>query len=199
MGLFLFSWKFSWTPRTYCPSSSHTLAHLLCPHHSSSVALTSPHDRFSCPVSVCTKVGQLESPLKLTWTNCFTLHCDRVKLSMLSYHFLSATEATGFFWNWTGTHLLLSKNWCHKNRAGLANGLGIFFLCFPKSDFSWASSSPWVSVLILFLSLKTVRLHFQNWHVAVGCYPYLLSGYTGGSLPPGFPVIRASGHWPVPM
>lgn len=165
MCVFLFSWKFSWTLRTYYPCSCCIIAHLLGPHHYSSETSTSPCDCSSYPVSVYTKVGQLKSPLKLTWRNCFALHSDRVKISVLSYYFLSATAAK-VFWNWTGTHLLLSKNWCHKNGIGLTNGLAIF-VCFLKSDFSWTSSNSWVSAFILFLSLKTGRLHFQNWHVMV--------------------------------
>jgi len=162
MCLFLFPWKFSCTLRTYYACSSCIIAHLPGPHHHSSEALTSPCDCSSYPVPVCTKAGQLKSPLKLAWTNCFTLHCDRVKTSVLSCYLLSATEAKAC-WNWTGTQPLRSKNWCHENRLGLTSGLGI--VCFPNSGFSWASSSSWVSAFILFISLTTARSHFQHWCV----------------------------------
>lgn len=103
---------------------------------------------------------------------------------------LSAT-AIKVFRNWTGTHLLLSKTRCqNKNRRGLACGLGIF-VCFPKSDFSLAPGTSWVSAFILVLSLKPVQLGFQSWHRLLVA-PCTALGCVQAGSPPGFPVTPAA-------
>lgn len=110
---------------------------------------------------------------------------------MLSYYFFVYYRGQSVLkLNWNPSIAVKKKNRCHKNRLGLANGLGIF-VCFPQSDFSWASRNSWISVFILFLSLKTIRLHFQSWHVTLVATRTSCWGTSELVLPPGFPVIRA--------